>query len=114
VEDLVTGSHKLVLQKSGYEEWGKIVTVDADDETEVDADLNQITTAAPTAVRTAQQTPEPTAMRTAQPTTVRTTKASTIVVPTSWPGTTDAAASPVDPLVIIGTIGLASIVLRKH
>jgi len=114
IDDLVAGSHKLVLQKSGYEEWGKIVNVDADDETEVDADLNQITTAAPAVVWTAQQTAEPAAARTAQPTTARTTRASTIVVPTSWPATMDTPASPVDPAVITGVLGLAFVALRKH
>ena len=115
IEDLVEGSHKLVLQKSGYDEWGKIVTVTADDETEVDATLNPITTATPTAVWTAQQTAEPAAARTAQPTTARATRASTVVVPTPWPSTTtEAASSPVDPVVLIGALGLAFVALRKH
>jgi len=114
VEDLVEGSHKIILKKTGYEDWGKIVTVEADDETEVDADLSQITTATPTAVWTAQPMAEATAVRTAQPTTVRTTRASTIVVPTSWPGTTDTPASPIDPAAIIGVLGLAFVALRKH
>jgi hypothetical protein len=115
VKNLVAGSHKLVLKKTGYDDWGKIVTVVADDETEVDATLNQITTAAPTAVQTAQPMAEATAVRTAQPTTARTTRASTVVVPTPWPSTTtEAAASPIEPAVIISTLGLAFLALRKH
>ena len=114
VDDLVEGSHKLVLKKSGYDEWGKIVTVEADEETEVDADLNAVTTV-PTTVRTN----EPASVyATSGPTTEKTTRASTIAIPTSWVDTTEPTAeeSPLDPVFVIGSvgIGLAIMALRKQ
>ncbi|MFA5267686.1 MAG: PEGA domain-containing protein [Methanoregula sp.] len=114
VDDLVEGSHKLVLKKTGYDEWGKIVTVEADEETEVDADLNQVTTI-PTTVRTTEPASVYTTIRS---TTVKTTRASTIAIPTTWADTveTTAEASPLDPVVIIGAVGLglAGVAFRKQ
>jgi hypothetical protein len=114
VDDLVEGSHKLVLKKTGYEEWGKIVTVEADDETEVDADLNPVTTV-PATVRITEPAPVYTTIRS---TTVKTTRASTIAIPTTWADTaeTTAESSPLDPVVVIGAVGLgmAVVILRKH
>jgi len=108
VDDLIAGSYKIVLKKSGYEDWGKIVTVEADETAEVDAKLYAATTATSTTVPTTAQ------QATARPTTARTTAKSTIKVPTSWANTpTTTAASPVDPVIIIGTIGLAFLALRK-
>lgn len=103
-EDLEEGSYKVVLRKSGYNDWGKIVKVTAGDTSTVDADLDVIRTTAPTAVPTTV------------PTTVRTTvKKSTLTVPTTWPSATPTPASPVDPVVIIGAVGLGLgfVVLRK-
>jgi hypothetical protein len=102
VDDLVEGSHKVVLQKSGYHDWGKIVTVEADETTEVDADLVEITTV-PTPVPTTVPTPVPTSL----PATERTTSQSTITIPTTWAETSaeETAESPVEPELIIGAIG---------
>jgi hypothetical protein len=101
-DDLDEGSYKVVLRKSGYNDWGKIVKVKAGETTTVDADLDVMTTA-------------PTAVPTTVPTTVRTTvKKSTMSVPTTWPSATPTQASPVVPAVTVGTICLAFIALRKH
>jgi hypothetical protein len=101
VDDLVEGSYKIVLKKSGYNDWGKIVKVTAGDTSIVDADLEVMTTTSTT-------------VRTTAPTTVKTIVKSTLKVPTSWPSDTPTtAASPVDPAAVIGAagvgIGLAAI-----
>lgn len=107
IDDLIVGSYKVILRKAGYEEWGKTVTVTADDTTEVDAKLYAAATATPA------QTTNPTSAPTT-PRTTRTTAKSTIKIPTTFAETPTTAASPVEPALIIGTIGLAFISLRKH
>jgi len=106
--NILVGSHKVTLKKSGYQDWAKIVNVDEDDPTEIDATLYAVGTATPTPERTATE-------RTATPTTRRTTVKSTIKIPTSYaePVTT-AAESPVDPALIIGSVCLALIALRRR
>jgi len=106
--DILVGSHKVTLKKAGYSDWAKIVNVEEDETTEVDATLYAVATATPTTPPTAV----PTTARTATP---RTTVKSTIKIPTTYaePVTT-AAASPVDPALIIGSICLAFIALRKY
>ncbi len=105
VSNLDVGSHKLLIKKSGYTEYAKMVKVTAGGTTTVDADLNAITTEP-----TAEKTPVPiTAI-----TTVKTTRKSTITTPTPWPSATPTPASPVGTLVIIGGIALAFIAIRKH
>jgi hypothetical protein len=102
-DDLVEGSHKVLLQKSGYTDWAKMVKVTEGDTTIVDADLAAVTTA-------------PTTVPTTLPTTVKTTVKSTLKVPTPWPTATTipaTTASPVDPVVIAGALGLGFVVLRK-
>jgi len=109
VDDILVGSYKIVLKKSGYDDWGKVVNVEEDEVTEVDATLYAIRTATPT---TAPAAPVQT---TAPRTTVRTTVKSTIKIPTTWVDTaTTTAASPLDPAIIIGAVGLVFLVLRKH
>lgn len=105
VGDLTEGSHKIVLQKTGYHDWGKIVTVEADETTEIDAELIAVTTVA-TPVPTTMATPVATPL----PTTERTLSRTTITVPTTWADTPAAAtaASPVDPLVVMGAAGIGA------
>jgi hypothetical protein len=105
INDLDTGSRKVILKKTGYSDWAKTVKVTEGDTTNVEADLDYITTA---------PTTEPTARPTTVPTTVRTTKKSTVTTPTPWPSATPTPASPVGTLAIVGTLGLAFFVLRKH
>ena len=95
-DNLVEGSHRVLLQKSGYTDWAKMVKVTDGDTTIVDADLAAVTTA-------------PTPLPTTMPTTVRTTLKSTLKVPTPWPTATTipaTTASPVDPAVIAGALGI--------
>jgi hypothetical protein len=112
VEDVLVGSHKIIIQKSGYQDWGKIVSVTEDDTTEVDATLYAVATATP--VLTTNPTPVPTN----PPTPARTTARSTIKVPTTWADTPVPAttASPVDPAVVIGAagMGIGLAVLRRR
>lgn len=103
VDDLTTGSHKVSLVKAGYNDWAKIVRVTEDDITTIDADLDVITL-----VTTAR----PTTVATTEPTTIA-TRVSTIAIPTSWPTTTTAQASPVEIPGIIGAVGLAMAVFTK-
>ncbi|MFA5267688.1 MAG: PEGA domain-containing protein [Methanoregula sp.] len=108
VDDLLVGSYKIVLKKSGYEDWGKIVNVEEEEEAEVDAKLYAVATATPTT----KSTPAPT---TVPRTTVRTTVKSTIKIPTTWVDTpTTTAESPLDPAILIGAVGLVFLALRKH
>jgi hypothetical protein len=109
VDDIIVGSHKITIKKSGYEDWGKIVNVEADDTVDVEAKLYAVSAATTTA-----PTNNPAPVVTTRPTTARTTAKSTVKVPTSWVDTpTTTAASPVDPVIVIGTIGLAFLALRK-
>jgi hypothetical protein len=104
-DDLVEGSHRVLLQKSGYTDWAKMVKVTEGDTTIVDADLAAVTTA-------------PTTVPTTMPTVVKTTVKSTLKVPTPWPTATSlpaTTASPVDPVIIAGALGiwLGFVVHRK-
>jgi hypothetical protein len=110
VDDLIEGSHKVVLKMTGYNDWGKIVTVTEGDTSTVDADLVVITT-----VPTTVPTPPPTTPPTTVPTTVKTTRASTTAVLTTWPEETPTEESPVDPALVIGAvgIGLGLVVFRR-
>jgi hypothetical protein len=106
--NILIGSHKVTLKKAGYSDWAKIVNVEEDETTEVDATLYAVATATPTT----QPTAVPTTARTA---TSRTTVKSTMKIPTTYADpVTTTAASPVDPALIIGTICLAFIALRKN
>jgi hypothetical protein len=110
VNNLIEGYHKLVLKKTGYTDWGKMVTVESGETSTVNADLVVIT-----AVPTTVSVTVPTALQTTASKTVRTKKANTIMLPTSWPSTTITQASPVDPVVIIGVVelGLGFAACRK-
>ena len=85
-----------------------MVTVEADETTEVEATLYAVVT------QTATQ--PPTTWVTARPTTARTTAKSTIKVPTTWAYVPTTAASPLDPLVVIGATGaaLGLVLLRRR
>jgi hypothetical protein len=101
-DDLEEGSYKIVLRKSGYNDWGKVVRVTEGDTTEINAVLEILTTSAPTTLRTTV------------PTTVRTTARSTLQLPTTWPSATPTTqASPVDPALIAGTVCLVFLAFRK-
>lgn len=110
VDDLIEGSHNVVLKMTGYNDWGKFVTVTEGDTSTVDADLVVITT-----IPTTVPTPAPTTPPTTVPTKVKTTRASTTAVLTTWPEETPTEESPVDPALVIGAvgIGLGLVVFRR-
>ena len=100
LDDVSLGSHKILISKTGYDDWSKWVTVKLDATTTVNADLNAIQT---------------TTVPTVTPTTVKTTlKASTVKVPTPWPTDTPTQASPLELFVILGAVGMGFVILRKH
>jgi hypothetical protein len=107
VNDVLVGSRKVVLQKNGYDDWGKMVMVEADDIVKVDANLVAVTT-----VATTVPTPEPTVEKTPQSTTEETPEKTTAP---ATPATTK-KASPLDPLTVIGAagLGIGLVVLRRH
>jgi hypothetical protein len=101
LEDVLVGSHKIVLQKSGYEDWGKMVMIEADDITKIEANLVAVTaspTPVPTTVPTPAYTPPPT-----ESTPVRTTIQTTM--PTATP---TKSASPLGPLLVLGAAGIGA------
>jgi hypothetical protein len=121
VEDLAEGSYDIIIYKSGYENWTDVVYVTAGEEYDEDANLDATGTAATTVATTA------TTVRTATPVqTIATVAASktydlaaatvtsTKTVPTPWPTDTAAAASPLDPLLIIGAVGLGLAAIKRH
>jgi hypothetical protein len=107
LNDVLVGSRKVVLQKSGYEDWGKIVIVEADDLIKVDANLVAVTT-----VATAVPTPVPTTEKTPLPTTEETPEKTTVPTPSA----TTKKASPLDPVTVIGAagLGIGLVVLRRR
>ncbi|OPX64659.1 MULTISPECIES: PEGA domain-containing protein [unclassified Methanoregula] len=116
IDDLTIGSYKIVLKKSGYQDWSKTVKVEEDKETEVDATLYAApaTTATPvsTTIRTyTYATTPPVKSTTAAPASQK-TKAP---MPTTWAETPAATEeSPVEPAFIVGAVCLALITLRKR
>lgn len=106
VDNLEEGTYRVVLKKSGYNDWGKTIKVTAGDSTGVHAYLDAVATVATT-------------VPTTRPTTVKTTRASTLKVPTTWPSATvppTTTASPADPAVALGAAGIALglVVLRRR
>jgi hypothetical protein len=104
IDDLEVGTYKLILKKDGYSDWLRNAKVTNGGTTTYDADLDVVKPATPTKT----STPVTTA------TTIKVTRSATVATPTPWPTSTPTPESPVDPLVIIGGVGLALIVLRKH
>jgi hypothetical protein len=100
LDDVSLGSHKILISKTGFNEWSKLVTVTAGATTTVNADLNEI-----------QITTVPTVL----PTTVKTPlKANTVKVPTPWPTNTATQTTSVEPLIILGAVGMGFVILRKQ
>lgn len=97
------GTYKVLVQKSGYEDYTGSVTVKEGTRVNYYAQLTPL--GAGTAAATA--TPVKTA------TTIR---KSTMIVPTTWPSATPTAESPVDPALVIGAagIGIGLVVIRRR
>ena len=101
--NITRGTHRVLVQKIGYQDWSERITVTSGSRTDVYATLQAETT--DTTISTTITTS----------TTVKTTvsRTSTAKVPTPWPSSTPAPASPVSVLVIIGAVGLGLMVIRK-
>ena len=121
LDNVIAGSHKVILRKNGYDEWGKTVNVNEGKTTSVTAKLSA-TVSSPAPVRTANPAPvQPAAPATAGITTGGTKKPvakSTIRIPTKIADDPPAAPaeSPLDPLVVIGAaaIGPGLAALRRR
>jgi hypothetical protein len=103
------GSFEVLIQKTGYKDYSDSVTVIEGKRTTFYARLipvSQDTTVATTAAAAATTKPVKTAT---------TIKKSTLTVPTTYPSATTSQTSPVDPVMIIGAVGLGLgfAVLRK-
>jgi len=105
IDDLEVGTYKLIIKKDGYSDWLRNAKVTNGGTTTYDANLDVVR-----AATTATTAPTPVTAAT----TIKVTRKSTVATPTPWPSATPTPASPVDPLVIIGGVGLALIVLRKQ
>ena len=95
------GTYKVLVKKSGYQDYAGSVTVKEGIRVKFYARLT------PLGAGVATATPVQTA------TTVR---KSTLQVPTTWPGTTPITTSPVDPALVIGAagIGIGLFVIRRR
>lgn len=115
--DVTPGSYSVKYYRSGYTNWSDSFTVTAGVEQDVYAALTAIeTTTETTAVTTSTTSPTVVpvaAVNTAAITTHATTKVkSAATVPTPWP-TSTTQASPVDPVMILGGVGMGLFAIRK-
>jgi hypothetical protein len=104
VYNVTPGTYSVLVQKAGYQDYSKSITVTAGNRTDVFArlDAEVVTT---TAITTAPTTAA---------TVATTTKKSTLKTPTPWPTDTPTPASASGTLVVIGAAGLGIIALRKR
>jgi len=103
VYNLTPGTYRILIQKTGYQDWSDRFSVSAGLQTDVYATLDA-------------EIPETTVMTTAPPpTTAKATtfRTSTVKVPTPWPGGSPTPSSPMSVVPIIGAIGLGLLVLKK-
>lgn len=101
IDNLPPGTYKLVLQKSGYRPWSDTITITAGKTTNEYATLSEAATDTITATTVTTIA------------TVKTTIRYTYKTLTSWPTNTPTPASPAEPLVILGAIGMGVLILRK-
>jgi hypothetical protein len=121
VSDLEPGSYDVLIYRYGYTNWTDTVTVTAGEETDVEAELEELEGTTTTAVTTATTattaaTAVPTiadvaAVKTYEVSAVKTK--STVAVPTPWPESTT-QASPVDLALILVSVGLGMFAVRRR
>jgi hypothetical protein len=99
--NITPGTYTIRYQKSGYNDWSETFTVTAGRTTDGYAML--------TAAATETATTAPTLIRS----TVTTYKRTTTKMVTPWSVSTP-TQSPVDPVVILGALGMGLIILRKR
>ncbi|MGA2919237.1 PEGA domain-containing protein [Methanoregula sp.] len=114
VYNITPGAYTILMYKSGYLNWSDLVDVTSGSEKDVDATLHLAATTT-TTEETAVLTPVPTAIPVETfAASAKTTKVkSAITVPTPWPTDTATQASPLDPVVLCGSVGLALFVMRR-
>jgi hypothetical protein len=101
--NITRGDYRVVVQKTGYQDWSNRISISLGTRTDVYATLS------PEVTDTTLVTTIPTATILKTTTTIK----STAKVPTPWPSATPAPASPIGIWVILGAIGTGFIVLRK-
>jgi len=101
--NITRGTHRVLVQKIGYQDWSERITVTSGSRTDVYATLQAETT--DTAISTTITTS----------TTVKTTvsRTSTAKVPTPWPSSPSTPSSPMSVLAIVGAVGLGLMAIRK-
>lgn len=103
LSNISRGDYRVLVQKTGYQDWSTRISVQPGIRSNVYATLNPevtdtiVVTTIPITTLT-KTTPPP---------------KSTIKVPTPWPSTTATPASPTSILVVLGAAGAGLIVLRK-
>jgi serine protease len=102
--NITRGDYRVVVQKTGYQDWSTRIFVSLGTRSDIYATLN------PEVTDTTIVTTIPTATILKTTTTIK----STIKVPTPWPSATATPASPVSILAILGAVGVGLIVLRKE
>ncbi len=101
--NITHGTHRVLVQKIGYQDWSERISVTSGSRTDVYATLQADVT--DTTISTTMTTP------TSLKTTV--SRTSTARVPTPWPSSTSTPASPMSVLAIFGAVGLGLMVIRK-
>lgn len=106
LENFTPGTYTVTLLRTGYSDYYESVKVTAANISSINAYLELLPES--TTVATTTATPVKTV--------VTTIKKSTLKVPTTWPSATATEASPVDPVVIVGAvgIGLGLVVIRRR
>jgi hypothetical protein len=105
LEGIIPGTYTVEITRTGYRDYSESVKVTAGNTTNISATLALLPDS--TTVVTTVATPIKT---------VTTVKKSTLKVPTTWPSVTPTAASPVDPVIVIGAagIGIGLVALRRR
>jgi eukaryotic-like serine/threonine-protein kinase len=108
--DASPGPHKVLVRRTGYNDYSGSITVPDDERATFSADLTPL--GSDTTVTSSAATPPETG--TATPVTrITTLKKSTLRVPTTLPDETPTEESPLDPAVIAGTLCLMCLLLRN-
>jgi hypothetical protein len=101
--DVFHGTYRVVVQKTGYQDWSDRISVTAGKRTDIFAELSAEVTDTPLVTTTV---PKTTATKTTMP------QKSTVKPITPWPTDTP-KESPVGISILLGAIGIGYIVLRK-
>jgi hypothetical protein len=103
LSNITRGDYRVVVQKTGYQDWSNRISVSLGKRSDVYATLS------PEVTDTTLVTTIPTATILKTTTTIK----SSIKVPTPWPSDTATPASPISILAILSAVGAGLIVLRK-